>query len=172
MVHQAVNIIFFSKMYQADSKKLDFFFSLFIGLIALMSFFLFFIVPKIGMPYFKVLQETYHYSYNLFFILNFQMLFWIGNALNENVIYRENLSKEMNFWFILIIGTMMLSMYLLYKLKMLPLSIIVLINTIGIYLSTEAQFFILAKKEIFFKKTRVVNRILLLILSILCFVVL
>lgn len=170
MIHQAVNIIFFSKMYQADSKKLDLFFSLFIAAIFVVSCILFFIIPAIGMPYFKVLQETYATSFSLYITLIFYMSFWISNALNENVVFRENLGRSMNLGFIFIILTMLLSMLICKKIEFLSLSSVVLINTLAIYISTEVQFFVLSKKGIYFYRNRLLNRILATLLCLVHFI--
>lgn len=171
MVHQAVNIIFFSKMYQADSKKLDLFFSLFIGGIFFLSGLLFLIVPILGMPYLKVLQQTFHTSYGLYLILGFYMLFWISNALNENVIFRENLAKSMNIGFIFIIAIMVLSMFIFKQMGVLSLGVLVLLNTLAIYASTEVQFFVLSKKGIYFYKNKLLNRLLAIVLCIAYFII-
>jgi hypothetical protein len=93
------------------------------------------------------------------------MIFWIGMALYENILYREQLAIAMNKWFLLLIAAMAASFFLLNQWFQLDIFTLCLINAAILFLATEIQSFLLSKKAICFKKTKRMNRFLLCLLA-------
>jgi O-antigen/teichoic acid export membrane protein len=165
MIHQIINIAFFKKIYEAEPKILDKYFSAFIIAITLISSFLWWVVPIFTINYFELLQETYSSNKLLYFILSIQMTYWIGLALNENIVYRENLASKLNKGLSVVILLMIAALFLIDYYTALTLTGIVIINIIAIFIAIEFQFFYLKKeRDIHFPKTRTVNTIILLLL--------
>ncbi len=151
ILHQVLNIIYFKRIYTFNAKKLDTIFVVFLTLIVFGVLISYFIIPKIGIHFFK-LFETFSTYKKLYMVLCFQMIFWIALATNENVIYREKLASKMNIMFIilLVIFTVII---LLFKDIFNYTNVI-----IGLYFllvsAVMIQFYILYKfKKIQFKKT-------------------
>lgn len=151
ILHQVLNIIYFKRIYTFNTKKLDTIFVVFLTLIVFGVLITYFIIPKIGIQFFK-LFETFSTYKKLYLVLCFQMIFWVALATNENVIYREKLASKMNimFVFLLVIFTIII---LLLKDIFNYTNVI-----IGLYFlvvsAVMIQFYILYKfKKIKFKKT-------------------
>lgn len=157
MIHQVVNIVFFKKMYQAEPAALDKYFSLFLLFILVAGGTLLFIVPAVFQGSLRLLDETWQNYSLLYAILSFQMIFWICMALNENILYREELSSKMNSWFLGLFLLMAGSIYLLDTMGHLDLFNLTLINAICLILACEVQFMLLRKRQLSFAKTRMLN---------------
>lgn len=157
MIHQVVNIVFFKKMYQAEPAALDKYFSLFLIFILVAGSTLLFIVPAVFKGSLRLLDETWQAYHLLYVILSFQMIFWILMALNENILYREELSSKMNGWFMGLFFLMAGGIYTLSTLGQLNLFNLTLINSICLILACEVQFMLLRSKQLSFSKTRRLN---------------
>lgn len=157
MIHQVVNIVFFKKMYQAQPAALDKYFSLFLIFILLAGVVLLFLVPIVFKSSLRLLDESWEAYHLLYVILSFQMIFWICMALNENILYREELSSKMNGWFLGLFLLMTGSIYILNSIDQLNLFNLTLINSICLILACEVQFMLLRSRQLPFAKTRGVN---------------
>lgn len=151
ILHQVLNIIYFKRIYTFNTKKLDTIFVVFLTLIVFGVLISYFIIPKIGIHFFK-LFETFSTYKNLYMVLCFQMIFWIALATNENVIYREKLASTMNIMFVILLVIFTVIILLLKDIFNYTNVII------GLYFlvvsAVMIQFFILYKfKKIKFKKT-------------------
>lgn len=102
IVHQILNIIYFKRIYTFNIKKLDHFFTVFLGIIIFSATIMYVVIPLVG-PYFFKLFKTFSLYKTTYLILCFQMIFWILLANNENVIYREKLANKMNIGFIFLL---------------------------------------------------------------------
>ncbi len=154
LVHQVVNIVFFKKMYEAAPRTLDRFFALFLGGILVLGLCMWQLTPLLLTDALQLLRNS-HQSYNLlYFTLTFQMLFWIAMALNENIVYRENLSRRMNGGFLALTLGMTLSFWVLHLVGWLDVFSLTAVNMFVIFLACELQFRLLAKKNIHFPTTR------------------
>ena len=167
MLHQIVNIVFFKKMYQAEAQTLDKYFAIFLQVLVVGALVLWQIIPPLFSGFITLLQDSYETYQSLYLILSFQMIFWIALALNENIIYREELSKEMNKGLSLIILGMAGGMYALYQMALLDIFNLTLINMLAIFLATEYQFSLLKQKNIRLTKMRLTARGILLFFGIL-----
>lgn len=167
MLHQVVNIVFFKKMYQAEAETLDLYFAVFLQVLVFGALLLWQLIPPIFGEYVKMLQDSYETYQRLYLTLSFQMVFWISLALNENIIYREELSKKMNKGLVFIIIGMAASMLLLHQLYLLDVFNLTLVNMIAIFLATEYQFFLLKRKNINLFKMRSTVRAILLFFGLL-----
>lgn len=151
ILHQVLNIIYFKRIYTFNTKKLDTIFVVFLTLIVFGVLISYFIIPKIGVHFFK-LFETFSTYKKLYMVLCFQMIFWIALATNENVIYREKLASTMNIMFVILLVIFTVIILLLKDIFNYTNVII------GLYFlvvsAVMIQFFILYKfKKIKFKKT-------------------
>lgn len=154
MLHQIVNIVFFKKMYQAEARFLDRYFAFFLQILVLVALVLWQIIPPVFSEFITLLQNSYETYQSLYLILSFQMIFWIALALNENIIYREELSKLMNKGLVFIIIGMAGVMFALYQLSLLDIFSLALTNMAAIFLATEYQFSLLKRKKIRLNKMR------------------
>ena len=164
LLHQVVNIAFFKTLYQSDTKTLDKWFAGFLIFLLGVSLLVYPLVPKFLIPYFQLMASTWAEAKLLFMILNFQMLFWIGVALFENIIYREQLSPKMNIYLFVLLGLMISIVIGVNQLGILSTVSITLINTLILFLAFEAQSFLLAKKGLHFPKARLIGRVLVIAL--------
>lgn len=167
MLHQIVNIVFFKKMYQAEAQDLDKYFAIFLQVLVFGALILWQIIPPIFSNFITLLQDSYETYQSLYLILSFQMIFWIALALNENIIYREELSKEMNKGLVLIILAMAGGMWALQQLSLLDIFNLTLVNMVAIFLATEYQFHLLKQKNIKLPKMHLTGRAILLFFGLL-----
>ena len=170
MIHQVLNIAFFKKIYEAVPETLDKYFSIFICIISLLSIISYLIIPSFLLPYFAIMQESYATMKPLYFILSIHVIFWICNALNENIIIRENLAKDFNKSITVIIITMIFTMWGLSKFGYLNIYTLTITNMVAIFCSNEIQFILLKnKRNINFVKTRLVCYCLVIFFLIIYF---
>jgi len=167
MIHQIINIVFFKKMYQSDTNTLDHYFSLFVGAILIMSISLSFLVPVVFSSVLTLLENSYGDYKLLYFTLSFQVVFWIILALNENIIYREELSSKMNKGFFIILFLMLGTMAIFSRLEILNIFWLTIINMLAIAAAVEWQFFLLKKeRNIRFTNTHLINYLALILFFI------
>ncbi|MCK0108294.1 hypothetical protein MWU58_03245 [Flavobacteriaceae bacterium S0825] len=163
MLHQILNIIYFKRIYTFNTQKLDTIFVVFLSIIALGVAATYFIIPKIGIHFFK-LFETFPIYKDVYLVLCFQMIFWIVLANNENVIYREKLASKMNIAFTLLLTFFAVTVTLLkdtFNFNDVVIGLYLLIVT-----AVTLQFYILYKfKKIKLKKT-IVASVLVFLLSL------
>jgi len=158
LIHQIANIVFFKKIYQSKPEILDHWFGLFCLFLALLALLSYYAVPFFLKGYFTLLAESWNAYHLLFWNLNFQMIVWIGMALYENVIYREELSGKLSIWFMFLILLMALTFWLFHHFAWLDIFSLTLINILILFLACEIQNYLLFKKGIDFHKTRKVLR--------------
>jgi O-antigen/teichoic acid export membrane protein len=172
LIYQAMTIYFFKDLYVKNLSKLDKFFAIFIAVIMVVGITFWSTVPLVLIDYVPLLKESINEYKSLYLLLCFQMPFWISMALNENIIYRENLSK----WFSIVLGITIVFMtsilFLIDYLIGVTLPLIVLVNILAYYIVIEGQFFLIKQKtEVKFAKTRYVLWGIMILGSFLFFVV-
>lgn len=156
--YQIISVVYYKKIYTVSHQKLDAFFSTFLLCVLLLGILGFFTVPVVGVHFLSFLRETIGLYKNLYSLLIFQMIFWIAIALNENVIYREDLAKKLNIKFLFLCLLLILILYLISFFSTLSLGELVLIHSTAMYAGTEVQFFLLSKhRKITFKRTRIIT---------------
>ncbi|RMG84292.1 MAG: hypothetical protein D6714_08245 [Bacteroidetes bacterium] len=148
MLHQIVNIVFFKKMYQSDGRTLDRYFAMFLLLLVGGGLLLWAVIPAIFRDYLQLLASSFHTYKGLYFILTFQMICWIALALNENIIYREGLSAQMNRGFILLIALMVAVLTGMHALGILDVFRLTIVNMMAIFAAVELQSGLLRHKGI------------------------
>ncbi|MDB4727956.1 hypothetical protein OAF63_04120 [Saprospiraceae bacterium] len=163
LIHQIINIVFFKKMYQSKAQILDKYFALFLKILVIGGLFIWQIIPWVFMDLLTLLQDSYSTYHRLFFILTFQMIFWIALALNENIIYREGLAGKMNKGFLIITSLMIISLWLLHSLNILTVFWITIINMLAIFTATEFQFSLLKQKNINLLDMRITGRYIMIL---------
>lgn len=163
MLHQIINIVFFKKMYQSDARTLDRYFALFLNILVIGGLIAWQIIPLVFNEMLSLLQESYSTYRSLYFILTFQMIFWIALSLNENIIYREALSSKMNKGFGILVLMMLVTLWILHSIGLLNIFWLTIINMTAIFLATEFQFFLLNQKDINLHKMKMVGRGIMLL---------
>lgn len=159
MLSQIVNIVFFKKIYQTTPKILDTWFMVFIIGVFIIGLSIYGLIPILG-NFFQIINQSWGQYHKLFILLSFHMIFWIGIALHENVLYREQLAEKMNKWFIVLILLMVSFFFIFQFFNILNIFTLAIINVIALFLATEIQNYLLATKAIHLPKTRIVNRCL------------
>lgn len=172
MLHQAINIFFFKKIYTSDPRILDKYLSWFFIIIMLLGLMVWEIVPFIFQPFFKLLRSYSIYDKQLFLILSFQVYFWIVMATFENIIYREDLSSKMNVYFFFIL-MLFLGLPFIFKYYFtLNILGICFINMLCLFICTEVQFYCLKIRGIYFKKSHIFNYAVLALFTVIyCFLI-
>jgi len=171
IIYQAIMFILFKRLYQEDLRKLDNLFLYLLMLFILVSTLLLFILPGFVLQNFKIYQDTSDSLFSLLYILSAQKVFWVVTALLESIIYREKLATEINYYLISIIVSIILVCYIAQFFGLLSLISICLIQSLGIFLYCETQFFLIQKKTgIYFEKVKALNRVLFLLTLIYIFI--
>ncbi len=160
ILYQIINIVFFKKIYTASSEKLDDVFFVFLFLITLISLLFIPLVPYVFIPFVELINDTWESNSNLYILLSFQMIYWIGLALFENVIHRENLSKKCNKGLFVFVILLLVIILFLSMINLINLFSITLVNTIIIYGACEWKIYLLREKSLMFYKTRKLLRII------------
>lgn len=172
LVHQAANIFFFKKIYTLEISKLDGYFSFFTIMLVISNIFLWFIIPVLFKEYIPVINKSIEYYNGLYLLLSLQMPFWINIALNENIIYREDLSKQFSVVLGLIILFAIGVLFVLKNIIDIVLSTVVFVNIVACYLVIEGQFYLIKQKTgVSFSKNRyVLLFIMAMATGVLCFI--
>lgn len=166
LFHQFASIVYFKDLFTANAKKLDKYFCIFFCLITTISVLGFFCVPFLFENQFKLLKNIQEYR-EIYFLMVILVVYWIALALNEPLIYRENLAVKMNWLISFILVIAAISFFLILKNFTLSLDIIVKCHLVALFFTVEAQFFLLRKHGISLKKTRVFL-MSLFVLTLLC----
>ncbi|MFK7808014.1 MAG: hypothetical protein AB8F74_09470 [Saprospiraceae bacterium] len=164
LIHQILNIAFFKKIYTSEPQKLDLWFEYFLVFILAVSGLCFIAIPVLVMPFISIIKSTWSTYHSLYFVLIFQMFFWIVLALFENIIYREGLSSKCNPGLIGLFLIMLSGITLYHYIAILDLITLVSFNAITIYLSCEWQIYLLKKANLFFPKTKRLIRLTILLI--------
>lgn len=93
IIYQFLSIAFFKSLYVVNAKKMDFFYSIIMIVIAIGCLVCSFIIPYIA----KYLNSTIALTdKSMYVILCLQMPIWVGFALGEAIIGRENIVNQFN----------------------------------------------------------------------------
>jgi len=158
IMQQVFLVAFFRKIYQSKPAVLDTWFMLIWGAIFALILLSWKIIPFVFGEYLTLLKESFLAYKNVYFMLCFHALFWVGIAFNSNVIHREKLSHQMNIHFLVITLIMLATMFVLHQMKHLSLSVLILTNLAALFLALESQFKILKKNEVNFVKFKWLTR--------------
>lgn len=164
IAQRIVSIVFFKKLYTFGPIALDKFYAFFFAGIFLASMVYFFIAPYILIYFSNFYRETYMDNKKLFFIILVQMLMWMASALNSVLIDREELTKNNNLRFVVLIIISLASFYFLKA--NLTLSRIAFLHLAVFYIATMIQYYSLSKKKMIFKKSILVLTVAYILSSI------
>lgn len=154
MIHQVVNIVFFTKIYTLNPRILDRYFAMFLLGIFMLSLLFFLLTPLILPHFLDYYKQNYAANQTIFLLLSAQMSIWIATALLSNIITRENVLLNNNIYLSMVIGFGFLALYLLRNdLNLLILTILHYTVFLATFLT---QYISLLRKRIFFHKTLVV----------------
>lgn len=156
VLFQFIYIAFFKHLYLANGKRLDNYYSMIMGIILCGCLSVLLLFPFLFQSFFK---ETVPNDTTLFLLLSLQMPIWVGIALCEGIIGRENLVNKMN----LVIGICVLTLPLLLYLnhKTLTLHLFTLFNALILSAAFFGQIYILYRTNIKLKKCSILNGVLL-----------
>ncbi len=156
VIHQFLYIAFFQKLYMADNRRLDLYYTIVMGLVLCGNLMCYFASPLL-LPLFDVQQIGGQNK--LFILLVIQMVIWCGISLGEGLIGRENLVRRMNFF----LGILVLCFPVILMLigERLTLDMFAYLNLCTMSMAFYTQMYILAHQGIVLRKCIVLNTILL-----------
>lgn len=150
VIYQFCYIAFFKKLYLSKSDRLDKYFAL-LMLIVLGACFLFYFFYPLFASY--LLKDTeVVLSAKLYMLLVLQMPVWVGIALNEGIISRENAVKQMNIY--LGIQVMLFPVVLFFLKEWMTLELFTFLNVLMFSMAYLSQIRILKTKSIALPKCR------------------
>ena len=109
---------------------------------------MFFSVPFFLASLSDFFKETFAFYKKVYFLLSAQMVMWIATALNSSIIDRENLVKNNNYKFLVLV---LIGVFVLLFMKTnLTLELLVFIHYTIIFIATLIQYHSLVKGGISF----------------------
>lgn len=150
VIYQFCYIAFFKKLYLASAQRLDKYYLILILAVFLACFAVYFIYPVFA-KYLLSGKEVV-LSSKLYVLLGMMMPIWVGIALNEGIISRENVIGKMN----LVLGIQVLIFPLvLFLLKsQMTLELFTFLNVLMFGIAYLSQIRILKNKNILLTKCR------------------
>lgn len=166
---RVIIILLYAQLFTAKHSKLDLYFSRIMVFIFFSNIVLFYLLG------FALNIETDILIINnkrLLCCCFFQVNFWITTSFLEPIIQRENLMKEFILGLIMLFVILILGLALSKEFEFISIELIVIINTLIIFLLFLLQYYILMKKNIFYKKSLTVHLMQGIIFIVLIFIVL
>jgi len=156
LFHQFAGIMFYKKIFISSSVRLDKYFSAFFFAMVSLNIALYIAIPIAGKNYLKLLADFSRYK-ELYFLLSVLVAFWSMTALNEALIYRENLAGKMNICLVTILGLSYLILITIAHFNGLTALDIVKAHFGVLFLVLQAQLYLLQKKNCALNKLRVIS---------------
>jgi len=170
MLQQVFIVSFFKRIYQSDPAYLDKYFAGFIAFALAFSLLCFGAIPYLFWGKLTILTTSFYTYKTLYLTLCLHTVLWTAMALNENVIYREDLSLKMNILFGGIIALMLIMMFGMHYCGLLTLLNFTIINALALFTAVETQHFILHRyKQINFKNMNTMVRFSLIVFVLVYF---
>ncbi len=151
VIYQFCYIAFFKKLYLSPPHNLDKYFLMLMLIIFAACFSFYFFYPLFAE--YLLGNRNIVLSFKLYMLLTFQMPLWVGIALNEGIISRENMINKMN----LALGIQVLIFPLILFLlkKQMTLELFTFLNTLMFCFAYLSQIKILKQKNILLNNCRV-----------------
>ncbi|MDV7137584.1 hypothetical protein R3X28_01785 [Maribacter sp. TH_r10] len=153
VIFQMLFILYFKEFYTKSIKSLDKMFSLFLIIILIYSVISLYLIPVIIQPYSRFFKDTFPANAKLFVLLTFFTFFWTTYNLISNMIVREKLAQNYNYYLVGIIFLFSLILVSIPKLNIEKFAVIQLIIGVLVVISQQVLLF---TKGIVFKKTNYV----------------
>lgn len=156
IIFNFVYIAFFKRLYLADSRRLDLYYTIIIGVVLLACLGCIFIIPSISswlLPGVD-LKDT-----KLYILLSLQMPVWVAISLCEGLIGRENIVARFNRGLFIIVGCFPVVLYLVKSSLDLPLY--AFLCSIVYAVAFTFQCILLKRKKIYLKKCFLLSSLLL-----------
>lgn len=161
ILYQFLSIVYFKKLYTLDNRKMDLYYSIIMLIIFISCFICSFFIPEIAL----ILNKSIPFdNMPMYYLLCLQMPIWVGFALCEAIIGRENVVGKFNLCSIVIVIVFPLILYCLKD--KLTLSLYTYANTILFVTAYAVQLFLLCRKGIFLKRCIIFNLLIAFISSI------
>lgn len=110
VIFQMLFIMYFKEIYTYNFKRLDFIFTIFLGLILIYSLTSFYMLPPFLKHFSVFFNDSFEKNKVVFYALTFFTFFWTVYNIFSNILVREGLVKEFNYYLlsILVIFAMIL----------------------------------------------------------------
>lgn len=155
IIYQFISIAFFKRLYIVTPKKMDTYYSTIIALVTAVSFAFAVIIPYVA----NFLNSEIEFeSQPLYFLLCLQMPIWVGFALCESIIGRENIVSKFNSHMGVIVLIFPVIIYLMRN--QLTLASFVFATSLQFFVAFTIQLYLLHKKGITLRKCMGLNIIL------------
>ena len=151
IIYQFCYIAFFKKLYLSSSKNLDIYYS-FLMIVVLLACLLIYCIYPFFSNYLLDGRQIFSSS-KLYILLSVMMPIWIGIALNEGIISRENVIYKMN----IVLGGQVVTfplLLLLFKQQM-TLELFTFLNVLMFCVAYLSQLQILKSRNILFTRCRI-----------------
>jgi O-antigen/teichoic acid export membrane protein len=146
ILYQFIYIAFYQKIYLAESKKMDEYYVALMAIVTISCLMCIFIVPFLSSFFNKDVAARPE----LYILLSLQMPIWIGTALCEGAISRENVVMRQNIYIGVIVAIFPLLLFCVRRI--LTLELFTFLNTCDFAVALIAQIYILKDKGIFLRK--------------------
>lgn len=150
VIYQFCYIAFFKKLYLSKPDRLDKYFTLLMLIVLGACFSFYFFYPLFASYLLKDTEVVL--SAKLYMLLVLQMPVWVGIALNEGIISRENAVKQMNIY--LGIQVMLFPVVLFFLKEWMTLELFTFLNVLMFSMAYLSQIRILKTKSIALPKCR------------------
>ena len=155
VMYQFLAVAFFKTLYTLDSTMMDKYYSSIMLLIALGCGICYFLLPYIS----NFLNTSLTMDNTpLYIILCFQMPIWVGFALCESIIGRENVVNKFNLGVGILV--VIFPLVLLCIKPILNLELYCFLNSILFFIAFSIQLYLLFQKEIILKRTMLINTLM------------
>ncbi|MEG0796746.1 MAG: hypothetical protein RR397_09645 [Odoribacter sp.] len=166
IIHTFCYITFFKKLYLSNPAKLDKYYFILLSIVFICCVICYFIAPSLmKMLSINTITQTHN---KLFLLLCFQMPIWVGIALNEGIVARENIVKYSNLYLGIFTAIFPVVLYFLRDIITLELFTIMSILLFGISYFTQMQ--LLKKRGVVFRKCQIFNVMSVIIAIIIYFI--
>ncbi|WP_066759170.1 MATE family efflux transporter [Crocinitomix algicola] len=157
IIYRVSYILLFRKIFLEEHKKLDLWITIIMIMIGVSGVVLTLLFYFDILGYFFNIDNIYKSNFHLLPLVVFQTFFWINSAFLEGLIVRERLLRK----FVLVIFsflTLLVSyLYVYSQYYVLTIQHIIIANTLIIFGMVLGQYFILAQKKIYYRKSLVLN---------------
>ncbi len=147
VVFQMMYILYFKKIYTKNIKDLDKLFAVFLSFILIYSITSLYALPIILSDFSNFFKETYPENRKVFFMLTFFTFFWTSYNLFSNIIVRESLAKNYNYYLFVVLAIFSIVLLLIPGINVELFTIIQLY--IGVIIAITQQILLFRKGYVF-----------------------
>ena len=150
VIFQMLFIVYFKEIYTKSIKNLDTLFTYFLSLILMYSLISLYVLPLILNDYSSFFQETFPSNSKTFYTLTLFTFFWMSYNLFSNIIVRESLARNYNYYLIGILALFSSTLLFIPEMNVQKFTIIQLYTGVVVVFFQQV---LLIKKGYIFKKS-------------------